>query len=104
MHVRTFIDTETYADRTMASTTPRSPSLDRKEDPKAWANADHVENRDDLSLPPTDQVYDSIEDTRPSKRVWLITVTVAMGGFLFGKLPPPGRNHSGSSSDLGLRL
>lgn len=27
---------------------------------------------------------DSIEDTKPSKSVWLITFTVAMGGFLFG--------------------
>ena len=27
---------------------------------------------------------DSIEETRPSKAVWLITFTVAMGGFLFG--------------------
>jgi SP family myo-inositol transporter-like MFS transporter 13 len=28
---------------------------------------------------------DSIEDTKPSKSVWLITFTVAMGGFLFGR-------------------
>ncbi|KAI0102104.1 general substrate transporter [Nemania sp. FL0031] len=27
---------------------------------------------------------DSIEDTKPSKRVWMIILTVAMGGFLFG--------------------
>ncbi|KAJ4171260.1 hypothetical protein NW754_015023 [Fusarium falciforme] len=27
---------------------------------------------------------DSIEDTKPSRSVWLITFTVAMGGFLFG--------------------
>lgn len=27
---------------------------------------------------------DSIEETTPSKAVWLITFTVAMGGFLFG--------------------
>ncbi len=29
---------------------------------------------------------DSIEDTAPSRAVWLITFTVAMGGFLFGEL------------------
>lgn len=28
---------------------------------------------------------DSIENTPPSRAVWLITFTVAMGGFLFGK-------------------
>jgi hypothetical protein len=28
---------------------------------------------------------DSIEDAPPSRAVWLITFTVAMGGFLFGK-------------------
>ncbi|KAH7143575.1 general substrate transporter [Dactylonectria macrodidyma] len=27
---------------------------------------------------------DSIEDTKPSRAVWFITITVAMGGFLFG--------------------
>ncbi|KAM6527624.1 hypothetical protein FALCPG4_008678 [Fusarium falciforme] len=27
---------------------------------------------------------DSIEDTKPSRSVWMITFTVAMGGFLFG--------------------
>lgn len=27
---------------------------------------------------------DSIENTRPSKAVWLITFAVSMGGFLFG--------------------
>ena len=29
---------------------------------------------------------DSIEDTKPSRSVWMITFTVAMGGFLFGKI------------------
>ncbi|UNI15407.1 hypothetical protein JDV02_001942 [Purpureocillium takamizusanense] len=34
---------------------------------------------------PNDAAYDdSIEDTAPSRAVWLITFTVAMGGFLFG--------------------
>ena len=28
---------------------------------------------------------DSIEETTPSRAVWLITFTVAMGGFLFGR-------------------
>ena len=29
---------------------------------------------------------DSIEDTKPSRSVWMITFTVAMGGFLFGEI------------------
>ncbi|KAL3952480.1 hypothetical protein ACCO45_012423 [Purpureocillium lilacinum] len=34
---------------------------------------------------PNEGAYDdSIEDTAPSRAVWLITFTVAMGGFLFG--------------------
>ena len=33
----------------------------------------------------TSDYDDSIEDAPPSRAVWLITFTVAMGGFLFGK-------------------
>lgn len=32
---------------------------------------------------------DSIEETKPSWAVWLITFTVAMGGFLFGERYSP---------------
>lgn len=44
--------------------------------------AKHVEQSDGVQVPSYD---DSIEDTEPSRAVWLITFTVAMGGFLFGK-------------------
>ncbi|CAN6613307.1 myo-inositol transporter 1 [Trichomonascus vanleenenianus] len=41
----------------------------------------HVE---DISLASPDSFNDSIEETTPGKYVWLITATVAIGGFLFG--------------------
>lgn len=41
-------------------------------------STDHVEQVTDHDFD------DSIEDTEPSRAVWLITFTVAMGGFLFG--------------------
>lgn len=41
---------------------------------------EHVEQ----SAHDINQYDDSIEDTKPSNAVWLITFTVAMGGFLFG--------------------
>jgi SP family myo-inositol transporter-like MFS transporter 13 len=44
------------------------------------ANFDHVEKSHGTVV----EFDDSIEDTKPSKSVWLITFTVAMGGFLFG--------------------
>lgn len=45
---------------------------------------------------------DSIEETKPSRAVWLITFTVAMGGFLFGKsLPPiPPTNHISNQAQV----
>ncbi|KIL94307.1 hypothetical protein FAVG1_02870 [Fusarium avenaceum] len=43
-------------------------------------NFDHVEKSHGTVV----EFDDSIEDTKPSKSVWLITFTVAMGGFLFG--------------------
>ena len=43
---------------------------------------EHVEDHEDINA----EFDDSIEDTKPSRAVWLITFTVAMGGFLFGKL------------------
>lgn len=45
--------------------------------------ADHVEKLDTTKSMPED-LYNSIEQTKPSNSVWLITATVAMGGFLFG--------------------
>ncbi|KAK7432226.1 hypothetical protein QQZ08_001171 [Neonectria magnoliae] len=54
-----------------------------KEDPvfgKSFESCEHVEQYHG-TIPEFD---DSIEETKPSKAVWLITITVAMGGFLFG--------------------
>ncbi len=42
----------------------------------------HVEKADDC--PMTKTFDNSIDDTKPSKKVWSIVLTVAMGGFLFG--------------------
>lgn len=45
--------------------------------------ASHIEqNGDDTQVGVFD---DSIENTKASKAVWLITITVGMGGFLFGE-------------------
>ncbi|KAF4916830.1 Myo-inositol transporter 1 [Colletotrichum viniferum] len=70
----------------MSQTTPdpdsknlsREASLDKV---KVDGVAKHVEQSDGVQVPSYD---DSIEDTEPSGAVWLITFTVAMGGFLFG--------------------
>ncbi|EQB58336.1 myo-inositol transporter [Colletotrichum gloeosporioides Cg-14] len=70
----------------MSQTTPdadsknlsREASLDKV---KVDGVAKHVEQSDGVQVPSYD---DSIEDTEPSRAVWLITFTVAMGGFLFG--------------------
>ncbi|KAF5678639.1 myo-inositol transporter [Fusarium circinatum] len=43
-------------------------------------NIEHLEKSHDTVV----EFDDSIEETKPSKSVWLITFTVAMGGFLFG--------------------
>ncbi|KAI0537154.1 general substrate transporter [Xylaria digitata] len=42
----------------------------------------HVENVDDCVK--TKTFDNSIDDTKPSRKVWTIILTVAMGGFLFG--------------------
>lgn len=56
----------------------RDASLDKM---KLDGTASHVEQSSLAQAPDFD---DSIEDTEPSRAVWLITFTVAMGGFLFG--------------------
>jgi hypothetical protein len=91
MHVRTFIETQIaqdQQDQIMASSNNiSSPSLDKKDNLKDWSNADHVENREDqTSLSSGNLTYDCIEDTKVSNSVWLVTATVVMGGFLFGRL------------------
>ena len=65
--------------------------IDRKHGPLATEDddvkdygADHVEKLDTTKSTPNN-LYDSIEQTKPSNSVWLITATVAMGGFLFGR-------------------
>ncbi|KAI0424283.1 myo-inositol transporter [Xylaria sp. FL1042] len=42
----------------------------------------HLEQVDDYTKTPT--FDNSIDDTKPSRKVWTIVLTVAMGGFLFG--------------------
>ncbi|KAL0932921.1 myo-inositol transporter [Colletotrichum truncatum] len=60
----------------------KSPSRDASLDKvKVDGVASHIEDTTASHAPNFD---DSIEDTEPSKAVWLITFTVAMGGFLFG--------------------
>ncbi|KAI9146737.1 NADPH--cytochrome P450 reductase [Paramyrothecium foliicola] len=59
----------------------KSPSEDEAIAKRKDNNAvEHVEHAKDVA-PVFD---DSIEDTKPSRAVWLITFTVATGGFLFG--------------------
>lgn len=74
----------------MSQTTPdseskalsREASIDKM---KLDGTTSHVEQTQPVDFD------DSIEDTEPSRAVWLITFTVAMGGFLFGKpLSSPG--------------
>ncbi|KAJ3579576.1 hypothetical protein NPX13_g986 [Xylaria arbuscula] len=43
----------------------------------------HIENAEDYAEKPR-QFDNSIDDTKPSRKVWTIILTVAMGGFLFG--------------------
>ncbi|KAI5925548.1 general substrate transporter [Camillea tinctor] len=57
----------------------KATSLDKK---RPLDDVDHVE---DIQKSPAEEDFDnSIDDTRPSKAVWMIVLTVAMGGFLFG--------------------
>ncbi|GKT66787.1 myo-inositol transporter [Colletotrichum tofieldiae] len=56
----------------------RDASLDKM---KLGGSTSHIEQSD---LNNNRDFDDSIEDTEPSRAVWLITFTVAMGGFLFG--------------------
>lgn len=59
-----------------------------KKDIDHYGATAHVENLDGSSLTKADAAFaeydDSIEGTEPSRAVWLITFTVATGGFLFG--------------------
>lgn len=57
----------------------QEPDFDKKD----LNDAEHIEE-----LAGLDAYDDSIEDAPPSRAVWLITFTVAMGGFLFGEHIP----------------
>lgn len=63
--------------------TKASPSSSQEGVDSKKKGAEHIEHRIKGDLSDFD---DSIELTRPSKAVWLITFTVAMGGFLFGNV------------------
>lgn len=57
--------------------------MDEKKDDQ-WAAEERIEN---VSLQGLEEVNGSgdIEKTATSKAAWLITLTVSLGGFLFGK-------------------
>lgn len=67
------------------STTSETADKSKTEPTSGDGGFDHVEKLDTQQASGVEVFDDSIEDTRPSKAVWLITITVAMGGFLFGK-------------------
>lgn len=65
------------------STPPSKPSSLLKEDKDIDTGTTHVEHAKILDEIPV--FDDSIEQTKASNAIWLITFTVAMGGFLFGE-------------------
>lgn len=49
-------------------------------------HAEHIESAENADDPVKKRTFDnSIDDTKPSRKVWTIILTVAMGGFLFGE-------------------
>lgn len=68
------------SEREQPSRPSSGKSHDDKLDMKAHDNSEHIEEAEHTMV----HFDDSIESTAPSKAVWLITFTVAMGGFLFG--------------------
>lgn len=82
------LPTHSYQSYTMSA--PLSQDASRKSsfsatggdlDKKDLDNTEHIEELAGVRT----EYDDSIEDAPPSRAVWLITFTVAMGGFLFGK-------------------
>lgn len=68
------------------SSTPESQDKSKSDLTETGAGGfDHVEKLDTQQTSRVEVFDDSIEDTKPSTAVWLITITVAMGGFLFGE-------------------
>ncbi|KAF5650789.1 ITR1-inositol permease [Fusarium tjaetaba] len=64
----------------MSSHDDHKPSTEGAVEKSTSTNVEHLEKSHGTVV----EFDDSIEDTKPSKSVWLITFTVAMGGFLFG--------------------
>lgn len=60
---------------------PSTEHLDDQKEDKLDAFAGSINHIEQVACHDFD---DSIEETEPSRAVWLITFTVAMGGFLFG--------------------
>lgn len=82
LHVRVFIETDLSSNVNMDPQTIDRKHAPEDDDVKDYG-ADHVEKLD-TTKSTTENLSDSIEQTKPSNSVWLITATVAMGGFLFG--------------------
>lgn len=58
--------------------------MDDKKDDR-WATEEHIEDvssQENVDM----SALDRIEDTATSRAAWLITLTVSLGGFLFGKI------------------
>lgn len=66
------------------------PVMDEKKD-DSWAAEEYIE---DVSSKDHDNasILAGIEETATSKAAWLITLTVSLGGFLFGILHSPQRS------------
>lgn len=66
--------------------------LDKKSVVDDYGATAHVETPDETGIDKINSAIadydDSIEKVKPSRAVWLITFTVATGGFLFGELCP----------------
>lgn len=74
----------------MSDTSVNEPSGKKDVTSKPY-EADEVFHVEDIKTTGAEAEFDnSIDDTRSSKAVWLIVLTVAMGGFLFGKDPEAG--------------
>jgi SP family myo-inositol transporter-like MFS transporter 13 len=64
------------------------------DDKKTALETSHQEHLEEADLKKGDfdeqAALSSIEDTAASKAAWLITLTVSLGGFLFGSYLPAG--------------
>lgn len=60
---------------------------DKKDD--RWATEEHIEDVSSQDQNPDVSALAGIEETATSKAAWMITLTVSLGGFLFGKHKSP---------------